>query len=85
VRFRSSKVCLRIGSIELATAAVFTRQMRTAFRALEGNHLQRRCDPRLFGLPINPVSVAVILYVVAVHGKLPMTVNLELRPAIRYS
>jgi hypothetical protein len=55
----------------VAAAAVHRRGMRATFGTLKGNDLQRRSDPRLFRLACNSVRYAVILNVVALHGKLP--------------
>ncbi len=46
-------------------------RMRTTLGALEGDYLQRRSDPRLFGLARKVVRCAVIVDVVALHEKLP--------------
>ena len=57
--------------MEVAAASVYGRRMMTTLGALKGNDLQRRSDPRLLRLACNLVRYAVILNVVALHGKLP--------------
>ena len=55
----------------VATAPVWDFTRITTLGTLKGNDLQRRSDPRLFRLACNLVRYAVILNVVALHGKLP--------------
>lgn len=55
----------------VAAAPVHSGRRMTTLGALKGNDLQRRSDPRLFRLADNMVRYAVILNVVALHGKLP--------------
>jgi len=69
-----------MGTIEVAAVPVYTRKLYATLCTLKGDYLQRRSDPRLLGLSIKLASCAVILYVVAVHGKLPGTRDFEYRP-----
>jgi hypothetical protein len=46
-------------------------RMRTTLSTLQGDYFERRSDPRLFGLAHKLVRCAVIVDVVALHGKLP--------------
>ena len=69
---------LRAAALGLTTAgmaawAICSETSKAAFRALEGNNLQRWSDPRLLRLAVAPVSCAVILSGVAVHRELPGT------------
>jgi hypothetical protein len=57
--------------LEVAAVSVYRRFMSTTLGTLKGNDLQRRSDPRLFRLAYNLVRYAVIVNVVALHGKLP--------------
>lgn len=58
-------------ALVIAAAPVHARRMSTTLGALQGNDLQRRGDPRLLRPARNLVRCAVILNVVALHGKLP--------------
>jgi hypothetical protein len=76
---------LRLGAIKVAAGSVWIVKFGPALGTLKGDYLQRRSDPRPFSLSVNLGSCAVILYVVAVHGKLPGTRDFGIRPATRYS
>jgi hypothetical protein len=55
----------------VAAAPVYGRRMSTTLSTLKGDNLERRSDPRLLRLARNLVRCAVIVGVVALHGKLP--------------
>jgi hypothetical protein len=55
----------------MTTGRITSGTMGAAGRTLEGDDLHRRSDPQLFGLARKSVRCAVIVDVVALHGKLP--------------